>query len=257
MTKLDAVTLAGVRIDAIDEPATVALIFDELAAGRGGTVVTLNVHHLFQTASEPALLGAATRARLAVADGRPLLWAARLAGTPLPGHVAGSSLVWSLSEAAAASGRRVFLLGGPAGAADAAAAALQARWPHLVVAGTAAPFVDVGDRDALDDVARTVAAGRPDIVFSGFGAPKQELINEHLLTVLPATWFLGVGGSFSMAAGHVRRAPLWAQRAGAEWLFRLAQEPRRLARRYLVQDLPFALRLLAGAARQRRGNRGD
>jgi N-acetylglucosaminyldiphosphoundecaprenol N-acetyl-beta-D-mannosaminyltransferase len=99
-----------------------------------------------------------------------------------------------------------------------------------------------------------VVAARPRIVFVGLGFPRQDVLIAELREELPETWFLGCGAAIAFAAGTVRRAPEWMRRTGLEWLFRLLSEPGRLARRYLVDDLPFALRLLGGclAARVRR-----
>jgi N-acetylglucosaminyldiphosphoundecaprenol N-acetyl-beta-D-mannosaminyltransferase len=91
----------------------------------------------------------------------------------------------------------------------------------------------------------------PDIVFVGLGSPKQERLALRLRTALPATWWIGVGVSFSFVTGAVRRAPKWMQVCGVEWLHRLFSEPRRLARRYLVDGLPFAARLMCWAVARR------
>jgi N-acetylglucosaminyldiphosphoundecaprenol N-acetyl-beta-D-mannosaminyltransferase len=99
-------------------------------------------------------------------------------------------------------------------------------------------------------------ASSPDVVFVALGSPKQERVIGELRSLLPAAWWLGIGISFSFVSGAVQRAPLWVQRLGLEWLHRLVQEPRRLARRYLVDGLPFAARLFANALVQRlRGTR--
>jgi N-acetylglucosaminyldiphosphoundecaprenol N-acetyl-beta-D-mannosaminyltransferase len=179
----------------------------------------------------------------------PLIWASRLQGTPLPARVAGSDLIWSLTERAAREGCSVFLLGGNPGAAEAAAAEFTRRFPALRVAGHYCPPVgfenDPVQAAAIDAM---LAAARPDIVYVGLGAPKQERLITRLRPLLPAAWFLGIGISFSFVTGEVRRAPRWMQVAGLEWAHRLVQEPRRLAKRYLVHGLPFAAKLLAVSA---------
>jgi N-acetylglucosaminyldiphosphoundecaprenol N-acetyl-beta-D-mannosaminyltransferase len=99
-------------------------------------------------------------------------------------------------------------------------------------------------------VCRRVAAARPGIVFVGLGFPRQDLLITRLRPLLPGAWFVGCGSAICFAAGTARRAPLWMRRSGLEWLHRLAREPGRLARRYLVHDLPFAVRMLAHALAQ-------
>ncbi|MCC6660734.1 MAG: WecB/TagA/CpsF family glycosyltransferase [Phycisphaerales bacterium] len=220
-----------------------------LAAGRGGWVVTPNLEILRRLTTEPALATLVAPADLRLADGMPLIWASRLQRTPLPARVAGSDLIWSLTGRAARDGRSVFLLGGNPGAAEHAAAEFARRFPGLRVAGHHCPPMgfekDPGQLAALEAL---LLAACPDIVYVGLGSPKQEHLITRLRPLLPAAWFLGIGISFSFVTGEVRRAPRWMQACGLEWAHRLVQEPRRLAKRYLVHGLPFAARLLLVSA---------
>jgi N-acetylglucosaminyldiphosphoundecaprenol N-acetyl-beta-D-mannosaminyltransferase len=193
------------------------------------------------------------QADLRLADGMPLVWASRLQGRPLPERVAGSDLLFSLSAAAAERRLPVFFLGGAPGAVERTAEVFRERWPDLCIAGTACPPLGFERTlGAIDELAAELQRNRPAIVFTGLGAPKQDYLNALLRPSLPSAWFLGVGAAFDMAAGMVQRAPLWAQRAGMEWAYRMVQEPRRMMRRYLVRDLPFAMRMLAVAAAEGR-----
>jgi N-acetylglucosaminyldiphosphoundecaprenol N-acetyl-beta-D-mannosaminyltransferase len=163
--------------------------------------------------------------------------------------VAGASLIFSLSEAAARHGLSIFLLGGEPGVADSAGRALQARFPGLVVAGTSCPPVGFeADPEVVGALVAEVAAARPDIVFCCLGFPKQERLAETLRAAMRSTWFVGCGAAVAFAAGAVPRAPRWMQRAGLEWVHRLLREPKRMFRRYIVHDLPFALLLIARCA---------
>lgn len=219
----------------------------------GGLIVTPNIDILRRVHREADCAGLVARAQLVVADGMPIIWAARLAGTPLPERVTGSSLVESLCGLAGRQGRSVYIVGGGAGrTAERAAACLVARHPGLRIAGTVAPRF--GFETAPEEVARLVqdvAASGADLVLVGLGFPKQERLAEKLAEAMPKAWFLGCGAGVAMAAGETRRPPRWAQRLGVEWLARLAQEPRRLARRYLINDIPAAVSLLARSARSR------
>ena len=180
-----------------------------------------------------------------VADGMPLVWAGGLQGTPVPQRVAGSDLISSLTSAAARHDRSVFLLGGDADSAEQAASILQSRYPNLEVAGTYVPeFGFENDPAHIDRIIDALVAASPDIIYVALGSPKQERLIRQLRDRLPSAWWIGVGISFSFVAGHVKRAPRWMQRCGLEWMHRLAQEPRRLGRRYLVQGLQFGVRLL-------------
>ncbi|WP_283135406.1 WecB/TagA/CpsF family glycosyltransferase [Rhizohabitans arisaemae] len=243
----DRVRIAGIALDAMTEYDVVEHLVAAVRGGRGGHIVTPNVD-ICRRARRDARLGELlARADIAVPDGMPLVWAARLGGQPLPERVTGSALIWSLSAAAAGNGLSVYLLGGAPGVPEQAARALAARHPGLVVAGVHAPpfgFDRIG-AEGIEEVRGRLLEARPDIVFVGLGFPRQDLLIDRLRPVLPKAWFLGCGSAISFAAGEVRRAPLWMQQAGLEWLWRLGSEPRRLARRYLVDDLPFAVHLLA------------
>jgi N-acetylglucosaminyldiphosphoundecaprenol N-acetyl-beta-D-mannosaminyltransferase len=249
----ERVALSGVGFDRLTEAAVVARVRAALAAGHGGRIVTPNIDIL-----RLCRRGAEARAHVAaatyvVADGMPLIWASRLRGTALPERVAGASLIWTLSAAAAADRRSIYLLGGDPGAADRAAEVLAGRYPGLRPAGTLCPEPGFEvDPARLAAVCAEVVAARPDIVYAGLGFPKQERLIARLAPALPATWFVGCGAAIGFAAGTHRRAPQWMQRTGLEWLHRLGTEPTRLFRRYVVHDAPFALRLLANSAVHRR-----
>jgi N-acetylglucosaminyldiphosphoundecaprenol N-acetyl-beta-D-mannosaminyltransferase len=227
-------------------------VFARLAARRGGWIVTVNLdflrrHHL--DAQARALYDAAD---LRVADGMPVCWAARLQGDHLPERIAGASLVPLLAERAAAEGRSLYLLGGDPEVNEKAAEVMVERWPGLRVCGRTSPQIsDPPTQEQIAKITQTLSRSRPDILLVGMGSPKQERVIQALRPTLPATWMIGVGNSFSFVAGNVRRAPLWMQQTGLEWLHRLAQEPRRLARRYLVDDLPVALQLFCHSALRR------
>lgn len=246
---IDHITLRGIRLHALTEAGCVEHLMRELDAGRGGWVVTPNLDHMRRAETDSEFRGMLAEADVVVADGMPLIWASRLQGTPLPQRVAGSSLVWSLAEAAAGRGRSLYLLGGDPGAADNAARVLKSRYPDLRIAGTDCPEVGF-DKNArhIEKVLKKMLAAKPDIVYVGLGSPKQERLIRQVRVGLPHVWWLGVGISLSFIAGDVRRAPRWAQQLGLEWLHRLIQEPGRLGKRYLMHGLPFAARLLVGAA---------
>ncbi|MBI1817060.1 MAG: WecB/TagA/CpsF family glycosyltransferase [Deltaproteobacteria bacterium] len=242
------VRIGGVAVHAITERQCIAHVLGELDAGRGGWLVTANVDHLHRCARDTAYAELCAQGSLVVADGMPLIFASRIQGTPLPERIPGSNLISSLTAAAAQQGRSIFLLGGALGTAESAANVLRGRHPTLRVAGTRCPAL--GFEHDPHELARVIAAvtdAAPDIVYVALGKPKQDQLIAQLAPALPCTWFVGVGISFSFLSGDVRRAPLWMQRAGLEWLHRLRQEPSRLAKRYLVDDLPYTLRLFVGA----------
>lgn len=253
------VRLMGQPIHALTEADAIAYIVRRLDERRGGWVATHNLDHLRRLTRDPSFAALCGTASLRTADGKPLLWAARLQGTPLPERVAGSDLTWSLTAALAGAGRSVYLLGGsPAPSPNArttaqhAADAMIARYPRLHIAGTyCPPFGFDKDPAQMQEIANRVIAAQPDVVYVAVGSPKQERLIEYLLPHWPTAWYLGVGISLSFVTGEVRRAPMWMRRAGLEWVHRMAQEPGRLARRYLLEGIPFAARLLIGSSLRR------
>ena len=244
---VSTVRLLGVPFANLTNQGCVELVVSELKSGRGGWMVTPNVDILRRIVKDPAAARLVGEANLFVADGMPLIWASRLQGTPLPERVAGSDLLVSLSRGAAGAGRSVYLLGGNPGMAKGAAGVLTGRLPGLRVAGfSEIPMgwnvqADVETRERIADQLRKAA---PDIVYVALGFPKQEQVIDALREVLPGAWWLGVGVSFSFICGEVHRAPRWMQVTGLEWTHRLAQEPGRLGRRYLIDGPPFAFSLL-------------
>lgn len=248
----DTLCIGGLAVARLDTDQVVDRVFTELADGRGGWLVTANVDFVQRASGDPAMAGLYRKADLVIADGRPLLWAARVRGRPLPERIAGSDLVWLLAERAALEGRSLYLLGGDGDSAERAAAKLCARWPKLRIAGCASPWISSPvTSEELAPIREQLSRVRPDLVYVAFGSPKQEYLIDRLRRDLPASWMMGCGISLSFIAGDIARAPRWMQRSGVEWLHRLFQEPRRLGGRYLLHNLPFTLRLLWQARRAR------
>jgi N-acetylglucosaminyldiphosphoundecaprenol N-acetyl-beta-D-mannosaminyltransferase len=257
MDSLPSIRLMGVDVHVLRERDAVDVIDGAIARAEGGWVLTPNLDILRRLSRDAEFARLCAGVTLRVADGMPLVWASRLARSPLPERVAGSDLIWSLCERAAARGYRVFLLGGDPGTADEAASVLSGRYPGLQLAGTECPaFGFERDEGYLASLEARMAAIAPDVVFVGLGSPKQERLIERLRKVTPAAWYLGIGVSFSFVCGDVRRAPPWMRVVGLEWAHRLVQEPGRLARRYLVDGLPFAAVLLVSSTMQGLGFAG-
>jgi N-acetylglucosaminyldiphosphoundecaprenol N-acetyl-beta-D-mannosaminyltransferase len=251
---IPTIELLGMNVASIDTTQLFDHMFAALRQGRGGWLITANLDFLRRHVKDPGARRVYEGADLRVADGMPLIWASRVRGTPLPERVAGSSMVRPLCERAAREGRSVYLLGGDPDANAAAAAKLLAEIPELSIVGRSAPMVSLEPTaEQLAPIAAELSAARPDFVLVAFGSPKQENVIAALRHELPDSWWIGVGISLSFLAGHVKRAPLFVQRLGLEWVHRLAQEPRRLFRRYVIEDIPFALELFGRVARERVG----
>ncbi len=242
------INVHGVKFDAITEAHCNRHVMDALEAGRGGWIITSNLDHVRRAQGDKEFQAMLSEADLVVADGMPLIWASRLQGTPLPERVAGSSMVSTLAESAAQCERSLFMLGGEPGTAEEAADVLTGRYRGLRIAGHYCPPVGFeADEDEMRCVQAALREAQPDIVYVALGSPKQERLIRKLRLEMPEVWWIGVGISLSFLCGRVKRAPRWMQRLGLEWVHRLVQEPRRLARRYLHEGLPFACRLLVRA----------
>jgi N-acetylglucosaminyldiphosphoundecaprenol N-acetyl-beta-D-mannosaminyltransferase len=248
--------VAGLDFDTRSEEQVVAHIVAESGDGRGGRVVTPNIDICRQAKRDPAARALVNEASLIVPDGMPLVWAARLRGDRLTERVTGASLIFTLSAAAAESGRSIYLLGGDPGVPQRAAQELAWRYRGLRVAGADAPRFGFDQRPSeIAAVRERLQEAAPDIVYVGLGFPKQDRVIAELAPGLPGAWFIGCGAAIAFAAGTLPRAPRWVQRLGLEWAYRLMSEPRRLFRRYVVDDLPFAVRLLIASAAARRPGR--
>jgi N-acetylglucosaminyldiphosphoundecaprenol N-acetyl-beta-D-mannosaminyltransferase len=205
---------------------------------QGGAVFTPNVDHVVKAASNEAFKEAYARADISVADGMPLVWASGLLGCVLPERVAGSDLLMPLLELAAKRRWRVYLLGGAPGVAQ-EVATLLTETMGVVVAGWDDSRIESDGSDRHGTSVERVRAANADLVFVALGPPKQELwIDRSREAICPAV-ALGVGASLDFLVGKYKRAPQWMGRVGLEWAYRLAQEPRRLWRRYLVEGPRF------------------
>lgn len=241
----ERILVGGVEFDALTEAEVIAIVLRSVEQGRGGTVVTPNVDILRQL-QDPQMRNVAQTAELVLADGYPVVLASRILRTPLPERVTGASLIGKLSKEAMIQSRRVLLLGGLPGAASSAVDTLVREFPDQspLVAHHFPPYGFESQPDALAQIDRAIEQHDPDIVFVGLGFPKQDLLSADLARKFPSSWFIGCGGSIDLLGGQASRAPRWMQQHGLEWLYRLAREPRRLYRRYLIHDIPYAIRLL-------------
>jgi len=234
-------TIAGVSLDPLAFGDVVeAIVAHATHGGAPVYVVTPNAHHVVLLQRDALLREIYEHAFLVVPDGVPLLWAAALLGMHLPGRVNGTDLFEALCARAASEGLRVFLLGGRAGAAAAAAAHLTARHPALNICGTHCPPMNF-EKNATESrrVLAAIKDARPHLLFVGLGAPKQEYWMYRNCEQIGVPVSLGIGVSFEFVGGIVPRAPRWMQRAGLEWLYRLGAEPGRLWSRYLVGNALF------------------
>jgi len=238
------IAMLGVAFNNLSLPETVSYIEKMIAARTPRYIVTANVDFLVQSQRDAELHRVLLDAHLVVCDGTPLVWASRLLGNPLPERVAGSDLVPELIRVSARKNYRLFFLGATPEANAQAITNVRKQFPNLDISGYSPPFRALSATDN-GEIATRIRAAQPDILCVAFGCPKAEkwvAANLHSLGV-PVT--IGVGGTIDFLAGRMKRAPLWMQRAGIEWLFRLWQEPRRLFRRYVADLWHFGHAMLA------------
>jgi N-acetylglucosaminyldiphosphoundecaprenol N-acetyl-beta-D-mannosaminyltransferase len=246
-TERPRVRLFGIAIDPLTMSETVDKVLNWAREPRGSNcrfVVTPNVDHAVMYQTNDKLRSAYSEASLVLADGAPVVAAARMLRRAIPERVPGSDLApamfkqvaKSLAEGGASTALplRVFLLGAGPGVAERAAANIAARWPGVDVVGTLSPPMGF-ERDANENerILKAVAESAPDVLLVGFGAPKQELWVHAHAAQLNAKVALCIGATIDFLAGEKRRAPRWMRRVGLEWLHRLSTEPKRLAKRYL------------------------
>jgi N-acetylglucosaminyldiphosphoundecaprenol N-acetyl-beta-D-mannosaminyltransferase len=236
--------LLGVPIDAYDFSYTVSHLLSLVEAGRASgksyQAATINTDFLVKSVRDGKLLHLLHHVDWATADGMPVIWAARLLGVHAPERVAGADLVPALAERAAQKGYSIYFYGAAPGVAQRAADTLKQRYPGLRVAGVCSPpFTKTEQTDP--EIIEAIRATSPDILFVALGNPKQERWIQMYREKLSVPLLMGVGASLDFLAGKQKRAPLWMQQVGLEWLFRLLQEPRRLWQRYFVDMVVFSV----------------
>jgi len=238
---LPRISIGALPLDVVDFEGALNAIDRLISAKQGGTVFTPNVDHIVMAEHDERFRTAYRAAALSLVDGTPVLWASRLLRKPLPAKISGSDLVMPLMRRAAERGYRVYFLGGAPGVADLAKSKLEAELPGIQIVGTDSSRIDVDLAADADEVAERIERAAPDLVLVALGAPKQELWSFTRTERLKPAVLLGVGASLDFVAGIQKRAPRWMSKSGLEWLYRLAQEPRRLAARYLLRDPEFCL----------------
>jgi len=239
------IAILGVPFDNVTTAETIEAIERMVASRQPHYLVTANVDFLVQAQEDVELRRILFDAHLVLCDGTPLLWASKLLGNPLLERVAGADLVPLLLRAAAEKAYRVFLLGATPDSVARAVENLKKLHPSLVIAGFySPPFNKLLEMDH-DEIQRRILEVKPDLLFVSFGCPKQEKWIAMHYRSLGVPVSAGVGATIDFLAGMVKRAPTWMQRTGLEWVYRLAQEPRRLFKRYAKDLWVFGWKIFA------------
>ena len=244
--QIDRVNVLGVGVSVLNQDQARQFLFDALRQGRRGYVTVTGVHGVSEAQNDPALREIFNSALLVTPDGMPMVWMGKMQGHQSIRRVYGPDLMLNLCKHSVADGFSHFLYGGVPGVGDELKRQLETRFPGLKIVGTyTPPFRRLNDAE-LSDLQQRVRQTQPDFFWVGLSTPKQERFMARHMSILPeAKIFIGVGAAFDLLTGRVRQAPPSMQRVGLEWLFRLAQEPKRLARRYLVNNPLFIVRAAA------------
>jgi len=241
----DRVDILGVGVSPINLDDAIATIERWISEGSRNYVCITSVHGVMESRRDQRLRRIHNDAGMVTPDGMPLVWFSRFCGKGRTDRVCGTDLMRKMTAVSSQRGYRQFYYGGAEGVADKLKQALITAHPKLDVAGTLCPpFRELTPEEDRAVVA-AINAARPHIVWVGLSTPKQEYWMARHLGRIEAPVTVGVGAAFDFLAGGKRRAPLWMQRNGLEWLFRLCSEPRRLWRRY-ADIVPGFLTLAAG-----------
>ena len=255
------VGILGTPIDILNTHAVLERLEQFIREQRFHQVATANTDFLINALSDPELSHILRVTDLVIPDGMPVIWASRLIKSPLQERVTGADIVPELASLASRKGSKIFMLGARPEIAQKAKERLEAKYPGVQIVGCLSPpncpLIAMDNESILEEI----TAAKPDILLVAFGNPKQEKwIHMHREQLKDVSVCIGVGGTFDFLAGEVTRAPVWMQKSGLEWIFRLAQEPRRLWKRY-VRDIShfgrYLFRQWYGLNRQNKSNRSD
>ncbi len=231
----------GVEIDNLSIEETLGLIEKKILERKPVKHVVVNAAKVVEINKNPELKAIIESCEIVNADGQAVVWASRLLGKPLKERVAGIDLMQALVERASQKNWSIYFLGAKQEVLDKVIARYKKEFPTLKIAGARNGYYKPNEEQRIAD---EIAESRADILFVAMSSPKKEIFLNKYLNRMNVPFVMGVGGSFDVVAGLTKRAPLWMQKLGLEWLFRFLQEPRRMWRRYIIGNVEFILLLL-------------
>jgi N-acetylglucosaminyldiphosphoundecaprenol N-acetyl-beta-D-mannosaminyltransferase len=247
MTITNRIEMMGCQIDNLTMEETLQTVEGFIKSGRPHQHVVVNVDKLVKAHRDPELRRIINECALVNVDGMPVVWASHLLGKPLKERVAGVDLFESLMQRSAARGWRVYLLGAREEVVSGVKTIYENKYPGLVVAGYRNGYWKAEEEA---DVVEQISTARADLLFVAISSPKKEHFLGRYQAEMKIPFAMGVGGTFDVAVGKVKRAPVWMRKSGLEWFYRFLQEPRRMFKRYFVDDMAFLWLLLKEAVRQ-------
>ena len=234
-------SVMGCPVDNLSFGETLDLIEGFIKSGKPHQHVVVNADKILKAKNDPELKNIIEKCDIINADGMAVVWASRLLGKPLKQRITGIDLMYALFEMANKRGYGVYFLGAKEDIVSSVSGICSQKYPNMRIAGFRNGYWTEPEEYG---VVSAIRESRPDILFVAISSPKKELFLKKYLLEMNVPFVMGVGGSFDVFAGKTSRAPFWMQKAGLEWLFRLAQEPGRMWRRYLIGNIKF-LNLLA------------
>ena len=243
----ECIEMMGCRIDNLSMEETLQKVDGFIRDGRPRQHVVVNVDKLVKASRDIELQRIINQCALVNVDGMPVVWASRLLGKGLKERVAGIDLYEALMSRSAELGWRVFLLGAKEEVVSAVKVIYERKYPGLIVAGYRNGYWEAEEELC---VVKQVKAAQPDLLFVAISSPKKEQFLGRYQAEMKVPFAMGVGGTFDVAAGNVKRAPVWMQKSGLEWFYRFLQEPRRMFKRYFIDDIAFLWLLIKEGARR-------
>ena len=232
------ITLANTEVDDLDMDEAVHAVDELINQHNKAYVVTPNVDHLVRLENDSEFRKIYAEADLVLTDGQPLVWLSKLYGCPVKEKVSGSDLFPRVCQLSAEKGYSMYFLGAAEGVAAKAAEILKIKYPGLNIVGTySPPFGFENNTKKLQHCLARINACAPNILIVALGAPKQEKFIYRNRDNLHFDVALNIGATLDFVAGNIKRAPKWMSDIGLEWLYRITQDPKRLAKRYLIDDM--------------------
>lgn len=235
---LNRIKFMNTYLDNITKNEAIEYIESFICEKKTGHVITPNVDQIVRIEKDPYFRKICNNAELLLTDGHPLIWISKFYNTPVKEKICGSDLIFDLCEISAKKGYRIFLLGAAPGVADEAAKRLKKRYHGLKIAGTYSPPLGFEkDKKEINHINQILANSGADLLFVGMGVPKQDIFIYENMDKYKIPMSFSIGASIDFAAGNVKRAPKWMRRSGLEWLFRIIQDPKRMFKRYIIDDM--------------------
>jgi N-acetylglucosaminyldiphosphoundecaprenol N-acetyl-beta-D-mannosaminyltransferase len=235
----ERVNILGVGVSALNMETALRQTELLLDQGRQGYICVTGVHGIMEAQSDGAFRETLNRSFLTTPDGMPTVWLGRIHGFKHMSRVYGPDYMLGLCERSVTKGYRHFLYGGKPGVAEELGAELARRFPGLQIVGTYTPPFRPLNSDEENDLRTQLEVSQADVLWCGLSTPKQERFMAAYSQRMPVKLMVGVGAAFDLLSGNLSEAPDWMKKAGLQWLYRLIKEPRRLWRRYLVNNPKF------------------